>query len=246
MSLSSSAAEAGHRSWSPAARRVASVLIVLHVAAVFVAPFAFACTTPAGSSPFADGLMWLLRPYIDALYLNHGYAFFAPDPGPSHLVRYRVEFDDGRQPLEGVFPDLKTERPRLLYHRHFMLAEQLHNLYTPAEPPPELTLPLDTARQATEPQRRALAESIRQEHRRRLAGWNHSRELYLSFRQSLQQHLLARYGGDRVTLTRVEHGLLGPVEFQVLRRLDAPHTYVNLPESSPAPEVLRPEGQSQP
>ena len=244
MSLST-AADVGNCSWSPVARRVASVLIALHVAAVFIAPFAFACSTPASSSPFADGLMWVLRPYIDGLYLNHGYAFFAPNPGASHLVRYRVEYDDGRQPIEGMFPDLKSQRPRLLYHRHFMLAEQLHNLYTPAELPPEIPLSPDMTRQVTEPQRRALTEGMRQEHRRRLAGWNHSRELYLSFRQSLENHLRSRYGGDRVTLTRVEHGLLGPAEFQVLRRLDAPHTYVNLPESSPAPEVLRPQ-ESQP
>src|SRR5262245_51934120 len=122
-------------SWSRPARRAATVLILLHLSAVFVAPFAFACTTRSGSSPFADGLMSWYRPYVDLLYLNHGYAFFAPDPGPSHLVRYRVEFADERPPIEGVFPDLKTQRPRLLYHRHFMIAETLYNLYTPPDEP---------------------------------------------------------------------------------------------------------------
>ena len=37
----------------------------------------------------------VFRPYLEAAYLDHGYAFFAPDPGPSHLVRYELEFDDG-------------------------------------------------------------------------------------------------------------------------------------------------------
>ncbi|HUE73849.1 MAG TPA: hypothetical protein VMP01_23415 [Pirellulaceae bacterium] len=246
MSDPASTTAAAVPTWSPTARRIASVLITLHVAAVFVAPFAFACTTPSGSSPFADGLMRLFRPYIDALYLNHGYAFFAPNPGPSHLVRYRVEFDDGRESVEGMFPDLKTQRPRLLYHRHFMLAEQLHNLYTPAEPPPEIPLDDDLARALTDPQRRELAENIRRRHREILQGWKHSRDVYQSFRHSLEEHLKSRHRGDSVTLTRVEHGLLVPEVFRVLRRLDAPHTYRNLPDGAPAPEVLRPEGPAQP
>jgi hypothetical protein len=226
--------------WSLTTRRIASVLIALHVAAVFAAPFAFAC----GSSPFADGVMRLLRPYVDALYLNHGYAFFAPNPGASHLVRYRVEFDDGRPSIEGVIPDLQSQRPRLLYHRHFMLAEQLHNSYTPAEPPSEIPLDDDLTRVLSDVQRRELTENIRQRHRENLQGWRHSLDVYLSFRHSLKEHLKSRHRADSVTLTRVEHGQPVPEVFRVLRRLDSPHTYVNLPEGPPAPEVLRPQDAS--
>jgi hypothetical protein len=239
-------ADSAPATWSPTARCVVSVLILLHLTAVFVAPFAFACTTAGASSPFADGLMYVFRPYLDALYLNHGYSFFAPNPGPSHLVRYRVDFNDGRPSVEGVFPDLKTHRPRLLYHRHFMLAEQLHNLYTPADPPPEMPLDPNLARTLTDPQRREMTQAIRQRQRLYQRNWEHSRELYLSLRHSLSEHLQSLHGGDNVSLTRVEHQLLVPGEFQVIRRLDAPHTYVNLPEGAPAPEVLRPESQSQP
>src|SRR5688572_18494486 len=222
MSVSPKDIEAAAPAWSPTARWIASVLVAVHLAAVFAAPFAFACTTPSGSSPFADGVMRLFRPYVDALYLNHGYAFFAPNPGPSHLVRYRIEFEDGRDPLEGTFPDLKTQRPRLLYHRHFMLAEQLHNLYTPQQPPPELPLDRDTSRAVSDAQRRALTEGIRQQHRQQVAAWKYSRDLYESFRHSLAEHLKSCHGGGRLSLTRVEHVQLVPAEFQVLRRLDAP------------------------
>lgn len=71
---------------------------------------------------------WLVfRPYLEVLYLNHGYHFFAPEPGPSHLVRYELRFEDGRVE-QGLFPDRHRHRPRLLYHRHFMLSEFLNNL----------------------------------------------------------------------------------------------------------------------
>lgn len=225
--------------WSPTARRIASVLIALHIAAVFVAPFAFACRTPSGASPFADGLMGWFRPYIDLMYLNHGYAFFAPDPGPSHLVRYRITFNDDRPPIEGIFPDLRTQRPRLLYHRHFMISTMLQDLFIPAEPPPEGSLDPELVRTVPDASRRALEAAIRQQHRELLAMWQDRRDRYEALRDSLEQHLKSVHGGSEVTLTRVEHELLDPDAFEVFRRLDAPHTYHNLPEGRPAPEVIR-------
>src|SRR3954462_7179726 len=81
--------------WSVRARHFASVLILLHVTAIFWPPFTFACRGGSGSSsPFADAVMGWLRPYSSLMFLDHGYAFFAPDPGPSHLVHYKVEFAD--------------------------------------------------------------------------------------------------------------------------------------------------------
>src|SRR5438094_9864442 len=109
---------------SPWSKAVISGLLAVHISAVFVAPLAFACDW---SSPLVNAVVGIYRPYIDALYLNHGYFFFAPNPGPSHLVDYTVEFGDGRPPRTGRIPDLASERPRLLYHRHFMLSEALHN-----------------------------------------------------------------------------------------------------------------------
>lgn len=70
-----------------------------------------------------SGYAWrALRPYLEGAYLNHGYHFFAPEPGPSHLVRYELEFADGTK-RTGTFPDLAEHWPRLLYHRHFMMSE---------------------------------------------------------------------------------------------------------------------------
>jgi hypothetical protein len=106
---------------------LASVLILLHVVAVWVAPFS--ATMPP--SPLAVTLRSVFRSYEDAAFLNHGYKFFAPDPGPTHLVRYEIELSDGTQ-KSGVFPNLKEQWPRLLYHRHMMLSERLQG-------PPQMT-----------------------------------------------------------------------------------------------------------
>ncbi len=100
-------------------RILISVLVVLHVAAVFSAPYALP-PTPA----LATRAWEFFQPYLQVCYLNHGYAFFSPDPGPSHLIRYELEFGDGRR-SEGIFPNLKEQQPRLLYHRHFMMTEFL-------------------------------------------------------------------------------------------------------------------------
>src|SRR5438132_13994609 len=78
-----------------------SLLLALHLSAVFIAPFAAACNVRGSSSPLADVAYRALRPYIAALFLDHGYFFFAPNPGPNHLVEYKVEFADGRPPIEG-------------------------------------------------------------------------------------------------------------------------------------------------
>ena len=169
------------------------------------------------------------------MYLDHGYAFFAPNPGPCHLVHYKVEFADGRQPVEGVFPNLKEEQPRLFYHRHFMLSETLFNAFVLPEQPqaPKLpdNLPQSERRQAEIQQQQAFAEQT--------ALWKHRREQYELLHKSIEDHLLAKYGGSKVTLTRREHLLLAPDEFlRAGQRLDLPETYIDLPEANLS-EVIR-------
>ncbi len=115
--------------WGPRVRAVASVLLLFHVMALVVAP---AAVRP--SSLLCQRTWELFRPYLEAAYLNHGYQFFAPEPGPSHLVRYVVELPDGSR-REGVFPNLEENWPRLLYHRHFMLSERLGSAPPDAQVP---------------------------------------------------------------------------------------------------------------
>jgi hypothetical protein len=163
---------------------------------------------PGVASPLAAPIRAALRPYVEFAFLDHGYFFFAPNPGPSHLLRAKLEFDDGRPPLEITLPDRTRHWPRLLYHRHFMLAEQYHADFLPAQPPPEV--------EANPAQ---------------LADWQRTRRLYELRKQSFEQHLRRTYGASRVTLTRVEHTLIPPAQFAAeSRSITAPDTYVDLPE----------------
>lgn len=100
-------------------KRVISGVILLHLVGVVAGPLA----APPSSELFSklwDKMQW----YVEPMFLNHGYRFFGPDPGPSHLVEWEVELPDGST-LKGDFPNLNDQQPRLFYHRHFMLSERL-------------------------------------------------------------------------------------------------------------------------
>jgi len=119
--------------WTPAARAAASVLIAVYLAAVILPPLA----GPPPASELANRLLQPFRPLVGALYLGHGYRFFAPDPGPGHSLRYTVERSDGSR-LSGTIPDREADRPRLLYHRRFMIPEKLAPLVPPPDAPAEV------------------------------------------------------------------------------------------------------------
>ena len=106
-----------------AVRWVVSILVILHVAAVFIGPWAM----PPQNSQLSAAIGSAFQPYLDVLALGNGYRFFAPEPGPSHLVRYEVTLDDGTL-HQGAFPDRAVHKPRLLYHRYFMLSEFINTL----------------------------------------------------------------------------------------------------------------------
>jgi hypothetical protein len=61
--------------------------------------------------------------YLDALAMNRGHAFFAPDPPPGNLIQYEI-VDSSGQKTAGEFPRKKEYWPRLRYHRYMMLAAQ--------------------------------------------------------------------------------------------------------------------------
>jgi len=88
---------------------------------------------PAGSL-LSRSFAAALGPYVQVMYLDNGYRFFAPEPGPSHLIRYEVVLPDGKR-VEGFFPDRTRHWPRLLYHRYFMLSEFVSTLDGPGVPP---------------------------------------------------------------------------------------------------------------
>ena len=100
--------------------------LVLHVSAIIIAP-----ASVAPSSTLAQSAWEVVSPYLQLLYLNHGYHFFAPEPAESTLLAFVAQDEEGNILHRGRIPDREIE-PRLLYHRHFMLSEHM------AGTPPEL------------------------------------------------------------------------------------------------------------
>ena len=112
--------------WRPSGkvRALISALLLVHLLAVFVGPWAM----PPQGSLLATTIARALQPYLQAVSLDNGYRFFAPEPGPSHLLRYQVELPDGKI-VDETFPDRNRQRPRLLYHRYFMMSEFLNSMF---------------------------------------------------------------------------------------------------------------------
>ena len=83
----------------PTATRVPG--LVLHLAAVILAPLAFA-TRP---SPAIGPMLQLAEPYIDAAHMNHGYAFFAPIRlAPAVCCDTELSLTTGESRLQACFP----------------------------------------------------------------------------------------------------------------------------------------------
>ena len=206
-------------------KRAISVALCFHLFAICVGPFGFSSVMESGepSTPVVAVIDYV-RPYIDPLYLNHGYAFFAPDPGPAYLVHYRLEFDDGRSPEEGWLPDREQHWPRLLYHRHFMLSEQLNSNFTFPEPPPDFPPEVEIDPQV---------------HRNNKAIWRVRRKIYEEHWGSFEKHLKHLTGASRVRLERVEHALISPYQYLVKgRRLTDKDLYLPVPENPSLEEPM--------
>ena len=138
--------------WPWPLKAVASLLIALYLAAVIVPPLA----GPPPASDLARAVLDPLRPLVHALALDHGYRFFAPNPGPGHSIRWTVARTDGTT-ASGSIPDRDADWPRLLYHRRFMVAEKLANRVPPADAPAEVR---QEARADWEPIARGVARNL--------------------------------------------------------------------------------------
>ncbi|MGN6546501.1 MAG: hypothetical protein ACTHK7_15710 [Aureliella sp.] len=223
-SSSSAASTDAPRSWwlSPRGRAVLSVVIFLHLLAVVGEPLRMFSQGRQPGSPEAQLVRGGLAPYIDFAYLHHGYFFFAPNPGPSHLMDIKlIDADGSARHLR--LPNHRAQWPRLLYHRHFMLSEFLFQLYTPAPSGlgPDVQVPEELLRD------RALFERVR---------------------SSMEEHLAVRYGAQRAEIQLMEHRLPNAVEvFDRGMKLTDEQLYLLLPDQPEPPaessEPL-PEGQS--
>jgi hypothetical protein len=200
--------------WSPRARAIASVLIALHVAAVFVAPWSY----PRPSSDLSRITARGLWPYLHGVGIYNGYRFFAPNPGPSHVVRYEMELKNG-DIRRGQFPDVKQHFPRLLYHRHFMISERVNELSNPPTEPP--------APPAVVPPRwrqRVQAEyaAMQQAHAQAVAQQTEQQEKLV---RPIAMELLRRHDAKRIRLWSVEHTIPTPEQVVAGVPLDDENLY---------------------
>jgi hypothetical protein len=118
---------------SRATRLLGSLVILVYLTGVILAPLA----GPPPASQLSQVLLQPFRPMLGALYLGHGYRFFAPNPGPGHSIRWTMTLPDGST-RSGSIPDAETDRPRLLYHRRFMIPEKIAGFVPPLEAPAEI------------------------------------------------------------------------------------------------------------
>jgi hypothetical protein len=119
--------------WSLPVRIGASAAILVYVAAVIAAPL----SGPPPASRLSNIILQPFRPLLGAFYLGHGYRFFAPDPGPGHSITWTMTMPDGSE-KSGRLPDPEADRPRLLYHRKFMVSEKIAALVPPADAPADV------------------------------------------------------------------------------------------------------------
>ena len=109
------------------ARRIGFLLlnvwIGFHLLAVFLPGAAM-----APSSELARTSYFAVSGYLQAIFMDHGYHFFGPDPGSSTLLGFVAKTSNGEQ-RRGFYPH-KGIYPRLLYHRHFMLTEAIPQIAT--------------------------------------------------------------------------------------------------------------------
>jgi hypothetical protein len=120
-------------SWSPGIRLVVSLALLAYLAAVIVPPLA----GPPPASELAIAALQPLRPLVGALFLGHGYRFFAPNPGPGHSIQWTMQMTDGST-QRGSIPDRDADWPRLLYHRRFMISEKIAAFVPPPDAPEEV------------------------------------------------------------------------------------------------------------
>ena len=206
---------------SPSVRRLVSGGLLIYLGIVLLGPLSNPVATEFLTRPLAD---WV-APIHRGLFLGHGYRFFAPDPGPAHLLVYRITDERGSL-VEGRFPDRDQYWPRLLYHRWFMLSESLYNEYalTPDAASFEGTLKeFDTQIDALKRQgKTSLSQRLIRERKKRVEQYRDSRERIDQLIAAIAGHLMKEHSGRSIELFIQERSLPDPILVLTGKSLDDP------------------------
>lgn len=204
---------------NPWQRGLISLLICAFLIVVLIGPL----SNPIASRHLTAPLATWVSPLHRALFLGHGYRFFAPDPGPAHLVEYKITHADGKQ-VKKIFPDRDAISPRLLYHRWFMLSETIYAEHAQTPSPREFErLDLVRARQIRAFQkggRAVMAKALQRTRDRETAQYQRTLKRIKILVRDIGQFLLEREGGAEIELTVVTRTLPFPDEVRQGADLD--------------------------
>ena len=210
-----------NRDWALAQgpRTIVSIVLLIYLGLVVLAPLSNPTSTRDLTAPLAD----VVEPVHQALYLDHGYRFFAPDPGPSHLVFFEITNSDGEK-TAGHFPDADQMWPRLLYHRWFMLSETLYeeHVFTPdREAFDDSQMELATAvDQLKKEGHFRQGDRLRQQLIQQREQYDQTLVRIDALVSAVARHLLDRHQGAEVALGFRERVIPQPIDIATGSRLD--------------------------
>lgn len=201
----------------------------VHMLGVLAEPLRFFSRSDVAVAPDFELLADTMQTYSQWLYLDHGYFFFAPNPGPGRLIQCSVQperrtgdLPTSQDPQVQVdattlttLPDKLSQRPRLLYHRYLMLAEFYNSRFAPSQISAESRKDPEFA-----------------------ARWAQDLDMYKRLQASVTKSLQHKLGASNITLSRLERSL--PTRYMVLHekvQLNDPRLVDILPESFPEPTL---------
>ena len=197
--------------WGTWKRGIASVIIAVYLAVLIIGPL----SNPVASENLTAPIAKAVAPLHRALFMGHGYRFFAPNPGDSHLVKYKITKSDGTQ-IEGMFPDRDTIWPRLLYHRWFMLSETVFAEHAQTPSPDEFKKLLvekrARAKLLTAGGKLKLAEKLNREAAKEEVAYDKTIKRIKALVRAMGDFLLTRYDGEEIELSVVTRTIPFPAE----------------------------------
>ena len=205
--------------WSVSRRICVSLLITFHICAVIIAPLGIV----EPRSQLFDSLRTSLQPYLHAMFLDHGYRFFAPEPGPGHIVRYEITDENGNTQT-GQFPDRERIWPRLLYHRWFMLSETMNSharLILDDEALRQWKREVDSRVEEFKSQGNLRrANQFLREYKQQLADYGQIEFMLNRLTQDVGRVLLRKYPGTTIRMSLVTRLIPSPFEINDGQTLD--------------------------
>jgi hypothetical protein len=83
-------------------------------------------------TPWLATVLWtrFYRPYLEFMYLNNAYHFYAPEPGPATLAWFYIKYDDGSAQWFEI-PRRDAHAFTLQYQRRLSLSESINQLLPP-------------------------------------------------------------------------------------------------------------------